>query len=270
MKYTNDLELKICKLFEDGLSPTEIAKQFQTYNTTIRRILLRNNYMLKGPSETQKVVKTNPFENLKNPTIQYWLGFLMADGNLSDPKNSKYTIDISAAEIDKKHLCKYAKFIGYNIKPRKYLNKKFNSYMYSVRFGNKEVHTYLTTLGITPNKSKTLKLKIELTWDIIRGILDGDGYIRQLSNNRNQIEIVTGSKQFYKQLKTFFNKNKIKVTGQFKTYLGVLRICTQKEIIKFVSHVYINADVFLQRKYNKLGPSIKKFIEEHTTNSGKP
>lgn len=155
-KYTHIKEQKIINLFLEGASPTEIAKLFNTYNTTIRRILLRNKFKLKTPSEAQTTVKNNPFEDLNSREVQYWLGMLISDGNLSDPikSNSKYTIDLSLSEKDKNHLQKYIKFLNYDINLHSTKNKKYSTNMYSVRFGNKSIHSFLCSLGITPKKVK--------------------------------------------------------------------------------------------------------------------
>ena len=236
-KYTPSQELQICTLYDEGKNPTEIGKILKTYNTTIRRILLRNNYVLKGPSETQRVVKTNPFKDLSNKEVQYWIGFISADGNISTPTYSKYTIDVSADEKDVQHLCKYSKFIGYDVQPKSYKNKKYGSYMCSVRFGNKEIHQFLNKIGITPNKSKTLHLNIPLTSHIVRGVLDGDGCVKCVGDKRVSVEIATGSELFFNQLKTYL-KQFLKVTGTFSNGLGLVRVCTQSEIVKFYDLLY--------------------------------
>lgn len=67
----------------------------------------------------------------------------------------------------------------------------------------------------------------------------------------------------------FLDAQKIQHTSSFKS-IGIVRICTQSEIINFTKHLYFNTNLFLERKRNKLGPVINKLITEHTTNSGKP
>lgn len=268
-KYADKVIKEICKLHDMGFSPTVIAKQLNTYNTTIRRILLKNNHILKTPSEVQRIIRKNPFISLDNKAL-YWIGFISADGNLSDPsKGGKYTIDVSVAEQDKEHLKKYSLFLGYGVKPKNYYNKKYNSYLWSLRFGNKEIHQYLNSLGITPNKSKTLELNINISWPMLSGILDGDGCVRTLPNNRAMIEIASGSKKFITQINSFLKNNNIHHTITASN-INILRICTQKDVINFSKEIYSSNNQFLQRKYEKLGPSIIKIIDEHTAKSGKP
>jgi intein/homing endonuclease len=92
---------------------------------------------------------------------------------------------------------------------RKYLNKKYNNYLYSVRFSNKKIHHYLGTLGIVPRKSKIIELKIPLNKHILRGIFDGDGCVRTTNlkskNPGINVTIVSGSKKLFLQLKKYLN-----------------------------------------------------------------
>jgi hypothetical protein len=143
--------------------------------------------------------------------------------------------------------------------------------MCSVRFGNKEIHQFLNKIGITPNKSKTLHLNIPLTSHIVRGVLDGDGCVKCVGDKRVSVEIATGSELFFNQLKTYL-KQFLKVTGTFSNGLGLVRVCTQSEIVKFYDLLYADSNLYLERKHEKFlqGSAIKKFIDENAANSGKP
>jgi len=88
---------------------------FNTYNTTIKRILLRNNIELKDQSEAQASITKNPFENYQTEeSAAYWLGYLIADGCVSVGKGG-YRVVINTNK-DPEHLQKYADYIGKPLK----------------------------------------------------------------------------------------------------------------------------------------------------------
>lgn len=47
----------IIKLYKEGMSQKEIANLYSTYNTSIRRILIRNNVKIRGEAASQAYVK---------------------------------------------------------------------------------------------------------------------------------------------------------------------------------------------------------------------
>lgn len=199
MEYTTDKIQEIVKLHSEGKSPTEIAKMFNTYNTTIRRILLKENVILKNQSEALASITINPFQNYKTDEISaYWLGYLISDGSVSMGKGG-YRVIINTNK-DPQHLQKYANYIG---KPlRRYFNKTHNVWEYSVVFYNKTIVQWLDNLGITPNKSLTFRFKGELNSNLVRGVFDGDGCIHA----DGRISLVTGSNLFKEQLLEYLIK----------------------------------------------------------------
>lgn len=58
MKYD---EQNIINRYNEGASPKEIGVELGTYNTTIRRILIRNGITPQNCSERRRVVKAIPF-----------------------------------------------------------------------------------------------------------------------------------------------------------------------------------------------------------------
>ena len=49
-------------MYKEGKSQKEIAKYYGTFNTSIRRVLLRNNIILRGNNKIQRLCKHNPFK----------------------------------------------------------------------------------------------------------------------------------------------------------------------------------------------------------------
>jgi hypothetical protein len=170
-KYNSTQVSLMKEQYLSGIDTVQIANFFGTYNTTIRRILIREGVSLRSFSEARRIVKGNPFQDLTKDTVQYWLGYLMSDGNISEERNR---INLSTNK-DPEHLKRYVEFLKSDVKISKYRNKRFEVDEYSVNFASIEVKNFLIDLGITPRKSLTLNLKIPLTYSILRGYLDGNG-----------------------------------------------------------------------------------------------
>lgn len=253
-------EKYIIEQYLEGRTQKSIAIELDTYNTTIRRILKRNNISIRGNSEAQRQTNGNLFNNLNDEEVQYWLGFLSADGYIG---KDEYVVGLSTSDKDKEHLKKYSEFVQVPIKT--VIHKKFNVNENRVYFKNKEVNLRLRRIGITPNKSKTLELLIPLTPHILRGVIDGDGYVRK---GKGTVEIATASERFSLQIANYLSSKGIKWTIHFKESVRVVGIYTQSEILKLYDLLYADATVFLERKKDRYSPLLRKLRGANDVNSG--
>ena len=240
-KFTKQEELNIINLHKQGNSPTKIATLFNTYNTSIRRVLLRNNIKLKNNSESKVSIKENPFINYEtDEKAAYWLGYLIADGSISSGKGG-YRVIINTNK-DPEHLQKYAEWIGKSI--HKYWNKTYNVWEYSVVFYNKAIVEWFISIGVTPKKSLTLELKIKMNSHILRGVFDGDGYLNKWSAN-----ITSGSFLFITSLEQYYIKNELSPSIVVdKRGNRCYTICA-KNLVNWNTLIYKNATIFLERKF---------------------
>lgn len=238
-------EKEIVELYRSGKTQKEIAELLGTYNTTIRRILIRNNINLRGNSEVQSSIKENPFKNYEtDENAAYWLGYLIADGCISDGKGG-YRVVINTNK-DPEHLQNYADWLSRPL--NKYFNKKYNVWEYSVSFCNKQIVEKLIDLGITPKKSLTLG-NHPINTHILRGIFDGDGCVTQ----DGRILITTGSKEEVKLITYFLSANDIPT----RVYIDKRgNICYNIYIsngLKFKKLLYNEATIFMHRKKELMG-----------------
>ena len=239
----------ILKLLKKGITAYNISKQTNCSTSVISRIAKENNIITQTKEEyieKIKKVKNNPFENLNDSNVNYWLGFLSADGSVYEDR-----IRLGLQEQDLTHIVKFKDFINSDLRIIKTI--KDNTYIgYNVAFRNKEVVDFLINMGITNNKSLTLEMNLNITKDFIRGVVDGDGYIRKKGY---EVSITTGSEIFAEQLKnSFVNLFNItpKIYKNSKNHKNTIYNVTilGKEKVKFVlKELYTNADTYLERKY---------------------
>ena len=276
IKFTKEKEKEIIRLYtEENKTQQEIGFLYNTYNTSIRRVLKRNNINLIPSSKFLEFIKYEDFLNkINTPDFYYFLGLLATDGCIT-----KNRIILDFSEENKELLIYWNEFLDNKCNINISIHSKYKTSQYRIAFRNTEICKLLNTYGITKNKSFTLKLNI-LNWDVIRGILDGDGYIIK-SNKQDysiRIGICSASLIFIEQLNNFFTNNNIHSTitkskkysqsGDFN-FLYAVNIYKLTDIFLFYNLCYNDAKYFLKRKYLKFGPLVEKFTKLVTVNSGK-
>lgn len=251
LKFTKEKETQIINLYQQGMNQREIADHFNTYNTSIRRVLLRNNVPIISVSNRLCRVKENPFQDLTDPITMYWLGYLCADGCVSPISKGKNSIRINT-NLDPDHLQSYADWIGYGVRVDKTYNKRYKTNEYCVGFANKDIASHLHQLGVTNNKSKSLKVNFNLTWDFVRGYFDGDGCIAAQGEKVIIFTIATGSSDFADQLLDFISSE---ISGNIFKYsrkrIYEVRGCSKQTVSEIYEKLYEDALVYMPRKYAK-------------------
>jgi hypothetical protein len=196
------------------------------------------------------------FENIDTEDKAYFLGFIVADGCVSDVSNC---INITQKETD--ILYEFKKYIDFE--GPIFSSKKKN--ISSINISSVKMKSDLDKLGIHSNKTMVVKyphIPRNLQNHFIRGVFDGDGCIshrtdKRDSSQRGQFNICSGSQEFikvyYDKLVEYCNlsgKNKIrcpKGTCQIAKYY----VCdwgSMSDIEKICEFLYKDATIYLERK----------------------
>lgn len=109
MKFSTEKEQSIIKDYLNGLNTVEIANKWNTYNTSIRRVLLRNHITPRTGKEVNTRVKECPFK-LKDEKSEYFLGLLLTDGSISHRKDSN-SVCVSLGLKDKEMVEYFRDFV---------------------------------------------------------------------------------------------------------------------------------------------------------------
>ena len=197
--------------------------------------------------------------------MAYILGFFTADGNMIKNKRGAHFIEFEIT--DKDLLEKIRKLLNSNHKIT--ARKRNNNYKtsYRLQIGSKTIFNDLLKLGLTSNKSKTIKLpKIPTKYfsHFVRGYFDGDGNVTfgffKKSDRKSKSPVLltrftSGSKNILETLKEKLI-GLLKTTGSLcysKNNAWVLSYSTNdsKRLFKFM---YSNDNtknlIYLKRKYN--------------------
>lgn len=245
-------EKEIVEIYKKGIKPKNI-KNYTSFICSYQRILRvfkKYNLQKEGSGGKNAKFKGNLFFKHTEES-DYWLGYLLADGSLS---KNKYNISIVSKDIE--HLIKYKNFINSNLIPF-YRKNEVGNTIINVYFGSKESYEYLNKLGVTNNKSKTLKFNYPLNNNILRGIFDGDGSISQ-----NRPKITTGSLNFKNQIEDYYKSLSINFTTTVKNKTNDTNtfdiIVLKDSRKKLYELMYKNSTVFLERKKDKFRAVVEK------------
>lgn len=152
--------------------------------------------------------------------LSYTIGLITTDGNLS--KDGRH---LNLTSKDTEQLETFAKLLNLTNKigEKKSLFNPKGKY-YQIQFGNVELYKFLLSIGLTPNKTKTLGALIipdKFFPDFLRGHLDGDGFTYSYWDKRwkKSFMLYTGFTSANRQHLEWINLNISKLygaTGQIK------------------------------------------------------
>lgn len=238
-------EFLIIKDYQSGIGSHELAKKYN-YKThkSILDILKKHNIPRRNTQEMQR--QNTSYANLSFRTIDtkemaYCIGLLLTDGYISEKKDS-VCIGIDLTDLNAIKLVStvlQSKIITIKPKNPNHLIK------YRVTIFGKQFLKDLSRLGIIPRKTFTTpgpnlnsEEKVFLKY-IIRGIIDGDGWIRK---DGKEFFISTASENFAKwcldSLEELGFKN-LKIKFYKNDYNGYYLIRNaSKENIKILKSIY--------------------------------
>lgn len=246
----------ICKKYlqEKHYSISDLSRDYNVSRPTIRKILRNKGITTKSRSMScrTKELNDNAFSTV-NEFSAYWIGFILADGNV---RRNKLTVHLS--NVDVIHLKKLKSFLKSSHKIT--INEDNEDCTYSVT--SKKLLKDLSRFGIIPNKTYTdLKsLNEELTpfmSHFIRGYFDGDGTLHINMNgtpNNTYFGIYSNSKTFLLNIKEFIeNELDLKLGLYPSRDLYVIRKNGGQYVTKIMEYLYKGSleEIRLDRKYNK-------------------
>lgn len=249
--------VQIVEDYKNGRSTVQIAKDRNFSRQYIHQILLNNNVQCRKVHNIYKC-DFSKFEKIDTKEKAYWLGFLAADGNLHKGK-----IRIHLHKKDKEHLEKFRSFLMSN-HPIYPTNKKKNYNQNGITICSKKMCNDLENLGIVEKKSLILdfpnKVPNNLISHFIRGYFDGDGYFgfhfRKDKYLAGSVSI-TSTLSFCSRLSDILKDNldiNTYIRKRHKNRATTTRMMDfggNKQVLRFLDWIYKDANVFLDRKYDR-------------------
>lgn len=257
---------KVIELYLKGETVTNLNKLFGYQGKdhhSILNILKKNNIEIRKDNFTHAKkynIDDKYFECIDSEKKAYFLGLLYADGYNGVTNN---TVRLILQKKDKDILDKFKEELKTNKPLRFYERSKKNPNWqdcYAFDIENKKISLDLEKLGCIQKKTFKLTfpnfLNKTLTHHFIRGYFDGDGCITY-SKTQMSISFV-GTIEFLIELKNILMKelkfNDVKFSKRHKDKkdnIYTLIYGGNKQITRFKNWLYKNANIFMQRKYDK-------------------
>ena len=242
-KFQDNVKNNLRKTFGNSIS-TKLKSILNNYDHLLIRLTQTRNYKksIKASKKYHPNLKVNYFENIDSIDKAYWLGWLYADGAITEGhpvKNnhkSSRRIKFQLKADDEIIINRFMKTIGLESKFKR-LEKSYNKqydkwyYSYAISFSNQKMIDDLIKNGVFHRKSKEIELPYlnnhNLYLAFLLGYYDGDG-------EQGTTRIQSGSYVFLKQIKRKFKiKNKIDYeSGGYRLYLGPNLLCNMLNIYK--------------------------------------
>jgi len=190
-KIYESYEQEIIDLYGSGESTQKIAEKFNISKTTVLDCLKRNGIKRRennGDLQRKYTLNHNYFNSINTPSKAYILGFIFADGSISE-KDNRLTIGISEKDEEILNFIQKEFESDYQLYYRKEKNNRQPSKILAIC--SKQIIADLISYGCVQNKTFKAKFPLniptEFYKDFVRGYFDGDGYVSKTSN---RIEIV--------------------------------------------------------------------------------
>ncbi|MDS7057089.1 hypothetical protein NXG04_07305 [Klebsiella pneumoniae] len=259
-RLTKEQELEIVERYNNGDSIRKIAEDYPVGRTSIGYVLQRHNVKMKGKGNSygytnkKYTINQDYFSEIDTEEKAYWLGFISADGHVSDDG-----IIIALQIRDNKHLQKFLDAIGSNSNIR-YITKEHK--IARIEIYSKKIVSDLRCLGFYKDKSKTQtypSIPEEFHKHFIRGLFDGDGCIsiRERNNPRYKGEVdysisFCGTLETMKTVQDIICKNcnvNINKVHSSNKYLKIIQWSGKQNAKKILDWIYEDSNIELDRKH---------------------
>ena len=244
-----------------NFSMQEIADLYHLHFQSVSKILSESGIDKNRYKKRKYVIDEYYFHNIDSPNKAYFVGFLLADGNIDNDRPS-ICLDLQAR--DKHILESFCDEIGLPISCLYFSDRSKEREthpntqdVYYMRFSSIQMVEDLANYGIVPQKSLILNYPNNIDHcylrDLIRGYFDGDGCFT--FGKKYYDTSFTGTLQFM-----IFIKDVLQKELGIKTYMVqhpnrkntyILSFHNLKNTKIFFEWLYRDAKLYLFRKYNK-------------------
>ena len=171
---------KVKKLYESGLSVRGVSDRLGLTVKQVRIRLDKVGMVRRSPGFYQRKYFFNEdfFEIIDTEQKAYWLGFIAADGLVTDSKRKRLIIRLGRK--DRKHLVRFLSDLEATNPVKDRVNNFGHPFSY-ISLCSRKIFNDLVDKGIMPRKTFKLeaptKVPDDLIYHWIRGYFDGDGTV---------------------------------------------------------------------------------------------
>ncbi|MFF5995075.1 LAGLIDADG family homing endonuclease [Lysinibacillus sp. KU-BSD001] len=227
----------IIHMYNQGMSYKSMIEQTGLSERAIRNVVKKHGINTRPIGQPRKHKVNEDFFKFWNDKMAWVLGVFVTDGHIN-----KSTHSIYFSQKDERILKLIATYMEADYVLMPFGKTKTTP---TIIMNSKEIKKDLEQMGITPNKSLTLKfphVPEQYLPSFIRGVIDGDGWVQDRGYVMN---VTTGSKGFAESLHEVFQtwelKSEITVEKSQKgTDIYRTWIKGKQSIIKLAEIIYLN------------------------------
>ena len=255
-KNTKSDVLRMHEMYQNGKLLKEIADEFHTTRGTVSKLLKKNGFKV---DRFTYHFNEHYFDQIDSQDKAYILGLLWADGHNRVDKGGV----ILELQEDDRELLEKINNITENERPlRKVaLNDKNPAWknQYNLLWQSKYLSNILNEYGMCQRKSLVLEfpqwLNKELYPHFIRGYMDGDGCVCYMKQHHKIQVSMVGTRIFLESIQKICEnigvKSYIIHDKRANEVICQLEIVSNISSIAFLNWIYENANLKMERKYNK-------------------
>lgn len=253
---TKEQESEAIKLYQEGLSSTQVSEQLELSDHLIKRAIGRSGLARKRTIVYKHTLNYDIFDTIDTEQKAYWLGFIYAEGSVTNDK--LFSIGISIKDLC--HLEKLKEFLGATQKI---------SYRDTQSFGGKITKTVclqinrshmalaLQKLGIIKGRGEAWRIgrfvPDSLHRHFIRGFLDGDGCLR----TKPSVTFI-GQRDILEWIIEVFHKNlgtnaALAVSKTKSEKVFTINYTGINQCMTITLWLYKDATIWLERKKERVG-----------------
>lgn len=245
----------IVNMYRNNTTISDISDKLDIHPSSIRDILHKNGFKLPHRGPKSLIGNELYFDNINSENKAYFLGWLMADGNVTIA-NGQYCLKIHISAIDKDVAYKFMDAIESKNKIRietKYVNGNIKQYI-AISLSSKHLCSSLIKYGVKPNKTGCEclpKIDDKLIHHFIRGYFDGDG-ITSIGKSQKRSGFISSKTLLIEIQKHLNTTQKMYHPSNTKNENVFYFLYGKKESKKLYKYMYHDASIYMKRKRERM------------------
>jgi len=258
LKYTKNDAIKMHEKYLKGYTQSEIAEMFNTTQDRVSSIFKKYGYSKKSNSRYHNVeMDKGYFKRIDRIDKAYFLGIVITDGNVRFGKRNELRIRIRRNDRYILEIFRHYLSSERTVKDGVIGKSEFSEFsVSSVEFVN-ELRKYGIEQRKTNNSSLPM-LPLDFMSHLIRGILDGSGWI----SSKNRSIGFCGSERLVSNVRDFLVASLDVSPNKITKDASIYKISWQNptDFAKICAYIYENkSDCYLLRKYYEFIDAMRYF-----------
>jgi len=283
-RFTEEEKAKICELWQQGYTATKICQEVKSLNgrkpQTLYPILIKAGLYEKKPANDLRRYKVDDhyFDEIDTEHKAYWLGFMLADGFITNSGHSTKTFGMTLKANDKNALEAFKEDLKATYPIHEYEeyhdwgNGPVKTVVSRLLMKSPRIFEKLVEMGFSVDKSHTAILPIEYVPDelwnhLIRGYFDGDGSLAKSGDKRWHTYDLkfTGTTEVITEIRSILKKDNVKLSERYPERDNnncSLNLCGDWQVYNICKWMYKDATIYLKRKHERFKILENKYVNK--------